>query len=288
MFDDSDLNQSVINSSTGVTSNTSVSTSVSSNTSASGYCCDLCKKSYTRKSSLDKHKLLCNYKSKSKLDHKVEEEELGDTPTYEQMVKIVQELAFKYVKLEEKMEQMQLWINQKKQKIKVIDWLNDHVTATIGFKEWMATITAAPQIALSLIDYNAFQIFQNVLEYNLSKGTEFINPIMCFSHKQNVFYICENTPDGKSVWTQMETEELLLVLKKVQNKLMSELSKWKLDNKDKMETDDKLAEQFNKALIKLLNITIVAHDVNVSRIRNNLYSHLKTDIKNLIEYEFEH
>jgi len=255
--------------------------------STTGYCCDLCKKSYTRKSSLDKHKLLCDFKSKSKIEHKVDEEELGDTPTYEQLVKIVQELAFKYVKLEDKMEQMQVWINQKKQKIKVLDWLNEHVVATIGFKEWITNIVVAPQIALSLIDYNAFQIFQSVLEYNLSSGTDFIHPIKCFSHKQNVFYICEKTPDGKAVWTQMETEELLLVLKKVQNKLLSELSKWKLDNKTKMEADDKISEQFNKALIKLLNITIVAHDVNVSRIRNNLYTHLKTDIKNLIEYEFE-
>ena len=263
------------------------STSNSSTSNSSSYCCDLCKKSYTRKSSLDKHKLLCDYKSKSKIEHKVDEEELGDTPTYEQLVKIVQELAFKYVKMEEKVEQMQGWINQKKQKIKVLDWLNEHVVATIGFKEWVTTIAVPPQIALSLVDYNAFQIFQNVLEYNLSSGTDFINPIKCFSHKQNVFYICEKTPDGKSVWIQMETEELLIVLKKVQNKLLSELSKWKLDNKEKMETDDKLAEQFNKALIKLLNITIVAHDVNVSRIRNNLYTHLKTDIKSLIEYEFE-
>ena len=255
--------------------------------SSSGYCCELCKKSYTRKSSLDKHKLLCNYKSKSKIEHKVDEEELGDTPTYEQLVKIVQELAFKYVKLEEKMEQMQVWINQKKQKIKVLDWLNEHAVATIGFKEWATTIVVAPQIALSLIDYNAFQIFQSVLEYNLTNATDFIHPIKCFSHKQNVFYVCEKTPDGKNVWAQLETDELLLVLKRVQSKLLIELSKWKQENKTKMETDDKLSEQFNKAIIKLMNITIAAHDTNVSRIRNNLYNHLKIDIKNLIEYEFE-
>jgi pterin-4a-carbinolamine dehydratase len=246
----------------------------------------MCKKSYTRKSSLDKHKLLCDYKAKSKLDHKVEDEELGDTPTHEQLVKIVHELAFKYVKLEEKVEQMQAWVSQKKQKIKVIDWLNEHVNATIGFKEWTTTITVTPQIALSLIDYNAFQIFQHVLEYNLSKGTEFIHPIKCFSQKQNVFYVCEKTPDGKNVWTQMETDELLLVLKKVQNKLLSELSKWKLENNSKITEDDKLSEQFNKAIIKLMNITILAHDVNVGRIRNNLYNCLKMDLKNLIEYEF--
>jgi pterin-4a-carbinolamine dehydratase len=279
MFDNSELNQSAINSS-------SVSASVTSSATITGYCCNLCKKSYTRKSSLDKHKLLCDYKTKSKLEHKVEDEELGDTPTYEQLVKIVQELAFKYVKLEEKIEQMQVWVSQKKQKIKVIDWLNEHVNATIGFKEWTTTIKVAPQIALSLIDNNAFQIFQSVLEYNLSNSIDFICPIKCFSQKQNVFYVCEKTPEGKSVWTQMETDELLLVLKKIQSKLLTELSKWKLENKTQMETDDKLAEQFNKALIKLMSITISAHDTNVSRIRNNFYSFLKMDLKNLIEYEF--
>ena len=265
-------------------SNLNQSTSVTSSSVA--YCCDLCKKSYTRKSSLDKHKLLCDYKAKSKLEHKVDDEELGDTPTHEQLVKIVHELAFKYVKLEEKVEQMQAWVSQKKQKIKVIDWLNEHVNATIGFKEWTTTITVTPQIALSLIDYNAFQIFQSILEYNLPNSTDFICPVKCFSQKQNVFYVCEKTPDGKNVWTQMEIDDLLLVLKKIQNKLLSELSKWKLENNSKIAEDDKLSEQFNKALIKLMNITVAAHDVNVGRIRNNLYNFLKMDLKNLIEYEF--
>lgn len=275
MSDESNLNQS-----------TSSSSSSSGSSSSVAYCCDLCKKSYTRKSSLDKHKLLCDYKAKSKLEHKVDDEELGDTPTHEQLVKIVHELAFKYVKLEEKVEQMQAWVSQKKQKIKVIDWLNEHVNATIGFKEWTTTITVTPQIALSLIDYNAFQIFQSILEYNLPNSTDFICPVKCFSQKQNVFYVCEKTPDGKNVWTQMEIDDLLLVLKKIQNKLLSELSKWKLENNSKIAEDDKLSEQFNKALIKLMNITIVAHDVNVGRIRNNLYNFLKMDLKNLIEYEF--
>lgn len=273
MSDESNLNQSTSSSSSG-------------SSSSVAYCCDLCKKSYTRKSSLDKHKLLCDYKAKSKLEHKVDDEELGDTPTHEQLVKIVHELAFKYVKLEEKVEQMQAWVSQKKQKIKVIDWLNEHVNATIGFKEWTTTITVTPQIALSLIDYNAFQIFQSILEYNLPNSTDFICPVKCFSQKQNVFYVCEKTPDGKNVWTQMEIDDLLLVLKKIQNKLLSELSKWKLENNSKIAEDDKLSEQFNKAIIKLMNITIVAHDVNVGRIRNNLYNFLKMDLKNLIEYEF--
>lgn len=273
MITDTDLNQ-----------NLGSSNSVSN---SSSYCCELCKKTYTKKSSLDKHKLLCDYKSKSKLERKITDEELGDIPSHDQLVKIVHELAFKYAKLEDKMAEIQKWVNQKKQKIKVIDWLNDHVDATIGFKEWMTTIEVIPSIALSLIDNTAFQTFQSILEYNLSRKSDFMCPIKCFSQKTNIFYVCEKLPDGKNVWAQLDPDELLILFKRIQSKLLSELSKWKISNKEQMEEDDKLSEQFNKALIKLLSITIAAHDINVGKIRNNLYNYLKIDIKNLIEYEFE-
>jgi hypothetical protein len=263
--------------------------SATSNIKSANYCCELCKKTYTKKSSLGKHKLLCDYKSKSKLELKVAEEELGDIPSYDQLVKLVQELAFKYVRLEEKVEQMQKWVSQKKQKINVISWLNEHMNATIGFKEWTTMIEVLSQFALSLIDHSAtaFQTFQIILEYNLTNKQDFVCPIKCFSQKPNIFYICEKTPDGKSIWSQLDSDELLLLFKKIQSKILSELSKWKLLNKSNIEEDDKLSEQFNKAIIKLMNINIVAHDVNVGRIINNLYCYLKMYLKNLIEYDFE-
>ena len=55
------------------------------------YCCSVCKKSYTRKSSLDKHKILCDFKSKSKQEHQLDEEELGDTRTNIQICKVRRE-----------------------------------------------------------------------------------------------------------------------------------------------------------------------------------------------------
>jgi hypothetical protein len=91
--------------------NTYTNTNTGANTdkiSGTKYCCQVCKKTYTRKTSLDKHKILCDFKTKTKLEHQVEEEELGDVPTHEQLVKIVQELTFKYIKLEEKMEHLHL------------------------------------------------------------------------------------------------------------------------------------------------------------------------------------
>jgi len=251
------------------------------------YCCLLCKKSYSRKISLDKHKILCDFKSKSKLELQVEEEEFGDTPSHEQLVKIVQELTFKYIKLEEKMETLQKWVNQKKQKIKVIDWLNEHIKSTIGFKEWITMVQVMPEDALSLFENNIFQTFQLVIENNLKENNDFIYPIKCFSQKTNIFYICETVDENKCVWIQATTEQILLYLKKIQGKIITELTKWKLANKAQIDSNDKLSDQFNKAVIKLMSVNFTTHDVGASRIRNALYTFLKTDLKNLIEYEFE-
>jgi hypothetical protein len=255
------------------------------------YCCLLCKKSYTRKTSLDKHKILCDFKTKTKVELQVEEEELGDTPSHEQLVKIVQELTFKYIKLEEKMEHLQKWVNQKKQKIKVIDWLNEHIEPTIGFKEWITTVQVYPEDALSLFENNIFQTFQLVIENNLKENNDFIYPIKCFSQKTNIFYICEKNVDenneNKCVWIQATNEQILLLLKKIQGKIINELTKWKLSNKAQIDSNDKLSDQFNKAVIKLMSVNFTTHDVGASRIRNALYTFLKTDLKNLIEYEFE-
>ena len=256
-------------------------------TSINKYCCSLCKKAYTRKSSLDKHKILCDFKSKTKQEHQVDEEELGDTPTHEQLVKIVQELTFKYVKMEEKLEHLQKWVNQKKQKIKVIDWLNEHVSSTIGFKEWITLVQVLPDHAISLFENNIVQTFQLIIEYNFAQNADFVYPIKCFSQKTNIFYVCEKTPENKCVWEQVPTDAILVFFKKIQSKLIGELTKWKLANKAQIDGNDKLSDQFNKAVIKLMSVNFTTQDVGASRLRNSLYTFLKTDLKNLIEYEFE-
>ena len=104
------------------------------------YRCLICKKEYTRKTSLDKHKLLCDYKSKSKSELITEDEEIGDKPSYDQLVKIVQELSIKYGKMETKLDDLQQWIARRKKKQDVISWLNANVNATVGFLEWVTML----------------------------------------------------------------------------------------------------------------------------------------------------
>jgi hypothetical protein len=84
----------------------------------------------------------------------------------------------------------------------------------------------------------------------------------------------------------MEITEMAKFLKKIQNKFLEELTNWKKKNQDKMDDSDKISENFNKAIIKLMNISFT-QDATMSRIKSGFYNYLKADLKAFIEYDFE-
>ena len=250
------------------------------------YSCALCKKDYTRKGSLDKHVVLCEFKSKSKLELQVAVEEASDKPTYDQLVQIVQELSIKYVKMEEKMTEMQQYIDRKKKKVDVIGWLNMHVKPTTGFLEWVnsiVTVESSHFLHLLRPETTIFECLFEVFAYNLDKR-DFICPLTCFAQKNGVFYICEPDQDlsaSACAWRELQLEDFVLLLKHVQKKLIGELSEWRKDNQKLFYDNDKIADQFNKAVIKLMNIGFT-QDANMSRIKNGLFHYLKVDLDSLV------
>jgi hypothetical protein len=257
------------------------------NISNTKFCCIVCNKQYTRKSSLDKHKILCDFKIKTKREHLIHSEEIGDAPTHFQLVQIVQELTLKLIKMEEKMDQIQKWVDRKKRKLNVILWLNTNNIPTIGFLEWINTYLIVKQSHFEdLMENSLFHTIQQVFEDNLNEGNDIIYPIRCFSQKAGVFYICEKKEDDTPEWKQLELKDMILILKTIQNRMIKEISKWKMANQSKFDDNDKIAELFNKAIIKLMNISFT-QDATFSRIKNGLYNYLKIDLKSMIEYDFE-
>jgi hypothetical protein len=221
------------------------------------------------------------------LDLQVEVEEATDKPTYDQLVKIVQELSIKYVKLEENVLEMRQYIDRKKKKVDVIAWLNAHVSPTTGFLEWVnIVVTVEPSHFLYLMkpETNIFETIHEVFVYNLLKR-DFICPFTCFAQKNGIFYICEPEPlaEGsiKFSWKELALADFVMLLKRVQKQMIGELSEWRKANQKLFYENDKVSDQFNKAVIKLMNITFV-QDANMSRIKNGLYHYLKKDLDCLV------
>lgn len=250
------------------------------------YNCNACNKNYTKKSSLEKHKILCNFKMKTKRENQIENEEIGDMPTHAELVAIVQELTLKMLKMEEKMAENQQWIERKKKKINVITWLNANINPTVGFIEWVKNyINVNSEHFEYLLDNDLCDTIHKIFIHNLSENNNFIYPMRCFTQKSGIFYIAEKKEDGKAEWRLLTSEDMNFLLKTIQNYTTKILMKWKIDNQQQIDDNIKISNKFHKAIGKLYSIFIVNNII--SKIKNNLFDYLKTDLKNIIEHEIE-
>ena len=63
--------------------------------------------------------------------------------------------------------------------------------------------------------------------------------------------------------------------------MVGRLSEWRKDNQKIFYDNDKVSDQFNKAVIKLMNMSF-AQDASMSRVKNGLFHYLKEDLDCLV------
>lgn len=251
--------------------------------------CTYCNKKYVRKTDCDKHQLLCNILSKSRREMQINAEECNNTISHYQLCAIVQDLALKCAKMEEKMQTMQKWTDKQKKKINIIQWLNDNNIPNSTFVALKAEFSL--QICQThidkLIDTNLLETIQHIFE--TSETVNYRAPIYCFEQKHNTFYIynvMQHAIEGTGEWSIMTREDLIHLLNTIHSKLLRELIAWKKIHEQAIAANDKMSMLFNKTMIKLVEVDFT-NDHSLSRIKTSLFNHLKKDLKNIIEYEFE-
>jgi len=257
---------------------------------AQSHSCHCCGKTYTRKSSHTKHVILCEVLYKTKREKKCEEEESTDIPNTKQLYNIIQELAIKYQAMEQKMNDMQKWVETKKRKLNVIQWLNANIliepTSGITIQNWTQTIQVNEEHVEVLIEGNMFQTLSAILRDHLKKDKKASKstPLYCLTQKANLFY-CYNDETVK--WSHFSSEDFIIMLKRLHAKIVKALCEWHDKNIARINSSDKMQILYNQTMIKLMSANFT-HDAQiVSKVRNDLYQQLKTDMKNVIEYEFE-
>ncbi len=245
------------------------------------YYCNHCEKKHSRKTSHDRHVLLCEIIHNSKREKKCFEEETSDIPNHLQLYKIVQELAIKNAALEEKMIEMQKWLDKKKKKIDVLHWLSSNKKEIDkSFSEWQNIIVVNPDHIELLIEENIIKTICEIIDENIEKSQNV--PIACFQQKTNLFYIFQ-----QDIWKRSTPQDFISLVQGIHKKIWRELLCWKEKNDEKIKSNEKMSELYARTIIKLTGLNFDQDSSAMYKIRTHLYSHLKTDLKNMIEYEFE-
>lgn len=248
--------------------------------------CKYCGKSYTRKTSHERHEILCEIinqnKSQTKHEEICEEQENTSIPSTKKLYKIIQELAIKYKNMEHRLNDMQKWVDKKKKKLNVIQWLNNNIEPTTNIQSWIQSIQVTEEHIEILIEHNMIKTINAILKNNLSSSSQ--NQLYCVIQKANLFYSYNSKEDK---WKHFSTEEFIIMLKRIHSKILAALCEWYDKNVEKINQSDKMQILYNKTMIKLMGANFTQESQILSKIRSELYNHLKTDFTNLIEYDFE-
>jgi len=257
--------------------------------------CDYCGKKYTRKTSYTRHIILCEIIHKNKREKICEDEESTDIPSSRQLYNIVQELTLKCNRMEEKMGEMQIWVEKKKKKLNVIEWLNANIKPVISIQKWTNTIQIKEEHIEKLMNDNITEIVSEILTSNCSIQSNeqyHFYPIYCFSQKSNLFYVYEESGESREnsecIWKQMSQQEISFILNSIIRKMLISLSCWFQENENKINQSEKLQLQYSKTVSKVVSVNFNQESSQVlNKIKSNFYNYLKSDLKNMIEYEFE-
>jgi len=244
-------------------------------------CCVYCGKSYKKKSNLEKHTNLCELLNKSKKSLVIEDEE--EIPSQRKIYQILLELGNKYNRLEEKVDELNKWVVKKKKKINVIDWLNTNITPEIKFENLIEKIKIIDDDVKYLFENNFIDTLNHIFSRNIYNLSESEYPIFAFVQKSNIFYIYENEESG---WLELSKENLIKFLNKVHMKLFRVFRQHKIDNADKIQEEESFSLLCDKTSLKMMNVDFRQESI-LGKIRTNMYTRMKTDMKALVEYEFE-
>jgi len=241
--------------------------------SNSVYKCICCNREYQRKLFYDKHILLCHLTmTKSLAELKKDHQEQADTPTVRVLYEIILEMNAKIIKLEERLEERTKWIETKKRKINIVDWLNEKYNPyPASYMSWLNNIKINRHHLEMIFEMDFVLgisfILQNLLPF---VDGETMLPMKCFNQKDNIIFIFH-----EEKWQIMSVELFDKLMMYLSKKLISEFLLWQKDNIDKIENDDNFAIIHNNNLKKVMGGSVNIELLGL-RVKKELYKYLKT------------
>ena len=248
-------------------------------------CCIHCGKSYVKRVNLDKHVIICELLHNRRNTSLVIEDEEEPLPSQRKMFHMLIELGQKYNKLEEKVEELNKWVIKKKKKINILEWLNDNNKPNILFDSIIDKITVNEDDIKYLFENSFNDLLNEIFLRTIYNFNEKENPMFAFVQKINVFYVYELIED-KKLWVELSREKLIKFLTKVHTKILKAFCDFKKERIQEIRASDIYSIKCDKTMIKIMSVEFKQESI-LSKIRSMMFAKMKTDMKALVEFEFE-
>ena len=180
--------------------------------------------------------------------------------------------------MEEQISNLTKWVNTKRKKLSIIDWLNTNSKADINYNEWKDNLTLNRKHLEMIFQYNYIEGISNIIKENLPLEQEEILCFKAFDQKENSLFIY-NT-EGWILLPPENFESLLVMIDKL---LMKEFVVWQ--DEIKQTSKNEYFEIFTENVQKVMGGHFTREQI-LSRVKRNIYKHLKMNLRNIIQFEF--
>ena len=253
------------------------------------YCCEYCNKKYVKKSFYNNHVISCKlsrqYTSKEELleDNDIDILNVNNFDN-KTIIKLLLNLHNKYEKLQSDYDELKKYVVIRKNKINIIDYLNENFDySDCDFYNFINSIIIDND-KLNLIfknDYvnGCYQILFDYIE-NLKLNNQNV-PFKAFTNKEGIIYIYVNDYS----WIIMDEFYINKLINTLNKQLLTQFNIWKDEIINNI-SDDDYQELYIINMKKILGSNFNNKNIKIM-IKNKLYKYIRTNIKNIVSYDFD-
>jgi hypothetical protein len=235
------------------------------------YKCSLCNQKWKTKYIFDRHVLMCKLTLNSLKETENEIEELQGMPSLIDLYKIVQEMAIKQEKMQTTIDELSKYVQGKKKKINILDWLKKTYPDTETVNNWSENITVTDECLQTIFDNDIIQGVLNILIENKP-------PIYCFNTHANQFYAYED-----SCWKILSNDGFDNILQIIIKLIYKKFSDWYENQKSIV--DNKVQDDYCRYCKKLFNGKQDIKSQNRT-IKSRYYKQTNISLKDIYEISF--
>jgi uncharacterized Zn-finger protein len=252
------------------------------------FLCKYCKREYKTEPNLKKHMILCEVLHQSintNTNTSISTNTIFE-PSQTQLYQIIQELTVKQKKMEEKIDQLQKWVDIKKKKFSVLEWLSKNVHPDYPFKNLIDIFTIGETDIDFLYkpDNSVVDLIQTIFERGIDNQPKL--PVYSFSQKPNILYYYDLSNNQSSLWKELPREKLTQFLNQIHSKILNQLMEWKKKHHEFIHSNDKNEILYCKMMGKFMGVDF-KHPTILNKIYTYIYNKLKIDKIDFVEYEMD-
>lgn len=244
------------------------------------YVCPCCLTQYKMKMYYDRHVSACELLHQSNKERRDNREKHSEIPDVSTLYDMILALARKNKELEAKVNELSQLAIIKKKRLHVNEWLNEHYSDIVGLNEYMKQNPISQEHYELVCRHDYIEGIGMILKQLFPLENESILPIKAFVQKENAFFIKKK--DGWSILQNAELDSM--IIRNLEKQLMGKFVEWQEKNKHRM-MNERYSEEYTNILQKVLGNNFNSGNIKI-QIRKLLYTHLKLNLKNIIQFEF--